>query len=141
MTFVTMFFCHLPSFFTSLLSDLSTIKIKVDYIKKEIMKPKHVHQEVLIFTNTTLSQKVLCNKNSSDKNSSTTGELEAALWNGLLKELAPEIMPSTLHPEMFIWGIHSGKFYLLIDLADTPGVTESILSIDPHLLLPEINMN
>ena len=105
------------------------------------MKPQHVHQEVLIFTNTTLSEKVLCYKDNNDKGRSASGELEAALWDGLLKELAPEIMPSTLHPEMFIWGIHSGKFYLLIDLADTPGITESILSIDPHLLLPEINMN
>jgi hypothetical protein len=105
------------------------------------MKPQTIHQEVLIFTNTTLSQKVLCKNNSSNKNRSSTEELEEAFWDGLLKELAPEIMPSTLDPKMFIWGIHAGKFYLLIDLADTPGITESILSIDPHLLLPEINMN
>jgi hypothetical protein len=105
------------------------------------MKPQTIHQEVLIFTNTTLSQKVLCTKDSSKKNSSVTEELEEALWHGLLNELVPEIMPLTLHPKMIIWGVHSGKFYLLIDLADTPGITESILSIDPHLLLPEINMN
>ena len=105
------------------------------------MKTQHVHQEVLIFTTTTLSQKALCKKNSSDKNSSASEELEEAFWNGLLNELVPEIMSSTLHPSMVIWGVYAGKFYLLIDLADSPGMAESILSIDPHLLSPEINLN
>ena len=105
------------------------------------MKLQHVHQEVLIFTNTTLSQKALCRKNSSSKNSPAIEELEEAFWDGLLNELVPEIMPSTLHPKMVIWGVHARKFYLLIDLADSPGITESILSIDPHLFSSEINMN
>jgi hypothetical protein len=105
------------------------------------MKPQHIHQEVLIFTNNSLSQKVLSKKNSNNKNSSATEELEEAFWDGLLNELVPEIIPSSPHPKMFIWGIHTGKFYLLIDLADTPAVTESVLSIDPHLFSSEINMN
>jgi hypothetical protein len=105
------------------------------------MKPQHVHQEVLIFTNTTFSQKALCKKNTSNKDSSVNEELEAAFWDGLLNELLPEIMPSTLKAKMVIWGVHAGKFYLLIDMADCPGTTESIRSIDPHLLSSEINMN
>ena len=105
------------------------------------MKSQHVHYEVLFFTNTTLSQKPLWRKNSSNKNSSSIEELEEAFWDGFLNEMVPEIMPSTLHPKMVIWGVHAGKFCLLIDLGDSPGITESILSIDPHLLLSEINMN
>ena len=105
------------------------------------MKPQHVHQEVLIFTNTTLSQKALSKKNSTNKSKSAVEELEDAFWDGLFNELIPEIMPSTLQPKMVIWGVHAGKFYLLIDLADSPGITESIFSIDPHLLSSEINMN
>ena len=105
------------------------------------MKLQHVHQEVLIFTDTTLSKKALCRNNSSTKNSLAIEELEEAFWDGLLNELVPEIMPSTRHPKMVIWGVHAGKFYLLIDLADSPGITESILSIDPHLFSSEINMN
>ena len=105
------------------------------------MKPKHVHQEVLIFKNTTLSQKALCRNNSSNKYNDGAEELEEAFWDGLLNELVPEIMPSTRHPKMVIWGVHAGKFYLLIDLADSPGITESILSIDPHLFSSEVNMN
>jgi hypothetical protein len=105
------------------------------------MKPQHVHQEILIFTSTTLSRKALCRKNSNNKNSPSFEELEEACWEGLLNELVPEIMPSALHPKMFIWGVHTGKFYLLIDLAGVPGIDELIFSIDPYLLSPEINMN
>jgi len=105
------------------------------------MKSQHLRQEVLIFTSTTLSHKALCRKNSSANNSPASEELEEAFWDGLLNELVPEIMPSAPHPKMVIWGVHAGKFYVLIDLADCPGITESILSIDPHLFSSEINMN
>src|SRR5688500_12689768 len=105
-----------------------------------MMKPQHV-QEVLIFTNTTLSQKALCRKRSSNKNRSAIEQLVEAFWDGLLNELVLEIMPSTMHPEMVIWGVHAGEFSLLIDLGDRSGIGESVLSIDPHLLSSEINMN
>jgi hypothetical protein len=105
------------------------------------MKPQHVHQEVLIFTNTTLSQKALYRTNSSSKHSSAIEDLQEAFWDGLLSELVPEIMPSALHPKMIVWGVYAGQFYLLIDLANGPGMADSIHSVDPHLLSSEINMN
>ncbi len=105
------------------------------------MNPQTIHQEVLIFTNTTFSHKALCRNNGSNRKISPVEELEEAFWNGLLNELVPEIMLSLRHPEMIIWGVHAGKYYLFIDLADSIGTTESRLSIDPHLLLSEINMN
>jgi hypothetical protein len=109
------------------------------------MKSQHVHQEVLIFTNTTLSQKALCRNNSSNKNNSAIEELEEAFWDGLLNELVPEIVPSTQQPKMVISRIHAGNFCLFIDLTDNPGIIESnneaVLSIDPHLLSSEMNMN
>jgi hypothetical protein len=105
------------------------------------MKPKHVHQEILIFTNTTLSQEALCRKNSSYRNNSAIEELEEAFWDGLLNELVPEIMPSTRNRKMVIWGVYAGESYLLIDMAESPGVTEPIHSIDPTILAYSINMN
>ena len=105
------------------------------------MKPQHVHLEVLIFTNTTLSQKALCSKNSSNKNYSAIEELEDAFWDGLLYELVPEIMPSTPDIKMVIRAIFAGDSYLLIDLADSPGIPQPIFTIDPDLLLSLKNMN
>ena len=105
------------------------------------MKLQHVHQEVLIFKNTTLSQKALCRKNSSNNNNSANEELEEAFWDGLLNELVPEMMPSMRNIKMVIWGVYAGEFYFLIDLADSPGNAESIFSIDPIILSSIINMN
>lgn len=105
------------------------------------MEPQHVHQEVLIFTTTSLSQRTLYKKDSSKKNSSAIEELEEAFWDGMLNELVPEIMPSTRDIKMFIWGVYAGEFYLLIDLADSPGIPQPIFTIDPNLLLSLKNMN
>jgi hypothetical protein len=105
------------------------------------MKPQHVHQEVLIFTNTTLSLEALCKKNSSNKNNSAIEELEEAFWDGFLNELVPEIMPSTRNIKMVIWGVYVGEFYFLIDLASSPEIADPIYSINPDLLASLINMN
>jgi hypothetical protein len=105
------------------------------------MKLQHVHQEVLIFTNTALSQKALCKNNNSNETNFAIEELEEAFWDGLLNELVPEIMPSTRNIKMVIWAVYAGEFYLLIDLGDIPGIPESIFSIDPNVLLSLINMN
>jgi hypothetical protein len=105
------------------------------------MKPQYVHQEVLIFTSTSLSKRTLYKKNSSQKDSSAIEELEEAFWDGLLNELIPEIMPSTRNMKMVIWGVYAGEFYLRIDLADSPGVPQPKFTIDPNLLLSVMNMN
>ena len=109
------------------------------------MKPQHLYQEVLIFTTTTLSQRTLYKKDNSREGSSAMEELEESFWDGLLNELVPEIVPSIREPKMLISRIHAGNYCLFIDLTDNPGIIESNheakLSIDPHLLSSEINMN
>jgi hypothetical protein len=105
------------------------------------MKPQHVHQEILISTNTTRSQEALCRKNSSNKNNSAAEELEEALWDGLLNELVAEIMPSTPDIKMVIWGTFAGEFCLLIDLAESHGIAEPFYSINPILVSSLVNMN
>ena len=109
------------------------------------MKQQHIHQELLVFTTTSLSRKVLCETNNNDKNEnmSLAEKLEQACWNGLLNEMLPEIIGSgsATSPKMFIWGIYAGKSCLLIDLADTPGNIDPVLSVDPYLSFPNLNLN
>lgn len=105
------------------------------------MKPQHVHQEVLIFTTTSLSQRTLYKKGGNKKDNSVIEELEEAFWDGFLNELVPEIMPSTGDVKMVIWGVYAAEFYLLIDLANSPGIPQSKFTIDPNLLLSIMNMN
>ena len=109
------------------------------------MKRQHIHQELLVFTTTSLSRNVLCETNPNDKkeNMSPTEKLEQACWDGLLNEIFPEIIgsDSTSSPKMFIWGVYTGKSFLLIDLADAPGTLDAVCSVDPYLFLSELNSN
>src|SRR5262245_36613708 len=107
------------------------------------MKKQHIHQEVLVSTRTTLAKKVLCETKDSNEDATHVEKLEKACWNGLLNEMFSELMPYNAdHSEkIFIWGIYTGKSYLLVDLADAPGTIESLFSIDPRLFLPEVNLN
>ena len=109
------------------------------------MKQQHIHQELLVFTTTSISRKVLCETNNNDKNEnmSLAEKLEQACWDGLLNEMFPEIIGSgsSRSPIMFIWGIYPGKSYLHIDLGDVPSVIDFVRSIDPYLFLPEVNPN
>ena len=107
------------------------------------MEKQHIHQEVLVSTKTTLANKVLFEINESNKNATPVEKFEEACWNGLLNEMFSDLMPynSSQREKIFIWGIYSGKSYLLVDLADAPGTIESVLSIDPHLFLPGVNLN
>ena len=107
------------------------------------MKKQHIQQELLISTRTTLAKKVLVETSGSNKGATTVEKFEEACWNGLLNEMFPELMPynQSEPTKIFIWGIHAGKSYLLVDLADSPGVTESVFSIDPRLFFPEVNLS
>ena len=109
------------------------------------MKQQHIHQELLVFTTTSLSRRVLCEttNNNKNENNSLVEKLEQACWNGLLNEMFPEIIgsDSTPFPKIFIWGIYAGKSYLLVELGDTHSVADSVLSVDPYLFLPEVNLN
>ena len=107
------------------------------------MKKQHIDQEVLVSTRTTLAKKILVETEDSNKNTCSVEKFEEACWNGLLNEMFSELMPynSSRFAKTFIWGIYAGKSYLLVDIADAPSAIESVLSIDPHLFLPEVNLN
>ena len=107
------------------------------------MKKQHIFQEVFVSTTTTLAKKVLYETNDINKNATPVEKFEEACWNGLLNDIFSELRaPASLkNPKIFIWGIYTGKSYLLVELADVPGTIESVLSIDPHLFLPAVNVN
>jgi len=107
------------------------------------MKKQHTQQEVLVPTRTTLAKKVLLETNDSNKNTTPLEKFEESCWNGLLNEMFSELMPhnSGKLEKIFIWAIYAAKSCLVVDLADAPGQIESLLSIDPYLFLPGVNLN
>jgi len=105
------------------------------------MKPKNMQQEILLFTGSTLAQRVWWEKDASDKESFlfSREQLENACWNGLLYEMIPEVMQQKKN--FFLWQINVGKFFLSIELGKEPVSIDHICSIDPYLFKETINNN
>ncbi|MDP4218045.1 MAG: hypothetical protein Q8927_17720 [Bacteroidota bacterium] len=108
------------------------------------MEPIYAQQEILLLTGTTLAATNLCNMSETEgKEDLTTNErLEEACWNGVLRELLPEVY---LQPgegrNLFLWQIREGESVLEINLGEVPLPIDRAFSIIPHYFIAEILCN
>jgi hypothetical protein len=103
------------------------------------MKTNATQQEILLVTNTTFSQRQLCEKDilEDDKYLSRTDLLEDACWNGLLDEMLPDILEkSSAGKKLHMREIRHAKWFLEIELCEYPQTIEQEFSIDPYAFLP-----
>src|SRR5690242_2547762 len=98
-----------------------------------------LHQEILLLTGTTFSQRQLCENDTKDdsKYMSESEKLEEACWSGLLNELPPEIITNK---KLCLWQIGDSKFSLQIELSEYP-LREKRSSINPYYFLRTIKYN
>jgi hypothetical protein len=104
---------------------------------------KSVQQEILLMTNSSLSKRNLCERESSDSKGhfSDVDRLQQACWNGMLDEFLPGVVERVEGKTMFLWEIQSGKSFLHIDLCDRPDYINKESSIDPYIFLSYIQYN
>jgi hypothetical protein len=98
-----------------------------------------LHQEILLLTGTTFSQRQLFENDSKNdsKYLSESEKLKEAYWTGLLNELLPEIITNK---KLYIWQIENTEFSLQIELSEYPS-GENRSSINPYYFLGTINYN
>jgi len=101
------------------------------------MKPTTSHQEILLFTGTTLASREFSSREeNNNKAYSAAEELEKACWAGLLCELLPEVMNNTgVKSDSFIWNILNGKNFLYITMGPHPVVADNETTIDPYFYM------
>jgi hypothetical protein len=102
------------------------------------MEPRIVHQEILLNTDTRFAQRQWCENNDKESHRlSGIEQLEKACWDGLVKELIPEL-DITLHTDkkLWLWQIYQMRSFLALDFNEYPGPKENEVSIDPYLFLP-----
>ncbi len=76
------------------------------------MKTYSTQQEILLFKDTSLSQRELYENDASEKakNLSPDEQLESACWNGWLDEMLPGIVNKTAAGKsLYMWDITAGK--------------------------------
>ena len=102
------------------------------------MKTNATQQEILLMTGTSFAAKLLVNTDDAGNNRKLTGKelLEDACWNGLLKEMLPEIygLPELAGP-MYLWRISRAAFFLELELGESPLTADKYFSIDPYSFL------
>lgn len=93
---------------------------------------KIIQQEILLITGTHFTSRQCWQKNNFEKDSnfSEADQLQDACWNGLLKEMLPEIYEA--NKDLYLWQIRENKCGLEIELGELPSAVDSYYSIDPY---------
>ena len=103
------------------------------------MKATSTQQEILLMTGTSFSNRQSQEKADSDKsrNLSEKERLEEACWNGLLKEMLPEVFKEIdADKELYLWQIKEASSFIELVLAEFPEEKDRYLSLDPYAFLP-----
>ena len=104
-------------------------------LKSPDMKAKSTQQEILLITGTRFSSRQWCKNDAADKSGSLTDpeQLEEACWNGLWKELLPEICwQETGEEKIYLWQVKQASSFLELELGNCPAEKDNYFSIDPY---------
>jgi hypothetical protein len=107
------------------------------------MEPNSTQQEVLLNTDTQFAHRQWAeNDLKGSDNLSAIEKLEKACWDGLVKELIPEL-DINLEPDkkLWLWHVHETRSFLALDFYEYPGPKNREASIDPYLFLDELRRN
>ena len=108
------------------------------------MKTNLIQQEILLLTDSTFSQQLMCEKDNSDNDKflSQTEHLENACWNGVLYEMLPGVIEKT--PEgknIYVWEVRSCMNFLEMELGEYPETINQQDSINPYIFLSALHYN
>jgi hypothetical protein len=103
------------------------------------MKATSTQQEILLMTGTSFANRQSQDKSENDKSKTLSHmeRLEEACWNGLLKEMLPEVFKEIdKEKELYLWQIKEASSFIELELAEFPEEKDRYLSLDPYVFLP-----
>ena len=108
------------------------------------MKNNSTHQEILLISNSSFFKKdwVELNDNKTDKQLSQKEQLILLCWNGMLKEIMPEIMETTPDKKnLTLWEINQSGNMLDLRYGDFDQLIDDEWSINPYVFTELAIMN
>lgn len=107
------------------------------------MEQTYTQQEVLLNTDTQFAHRQWADKDAKGTaNLSAIEKLEKACWDGLVKELIPELdITLETNKKLWLWQVHETRSFLALDFYEYPCPKEAEVSIDPYLFLDKIRCN
>jgi hypothetical protein len=106
------------------------------------MERNATQKEILLMTGTSFSSRNYTDKTGTDHTGalSERERLEEACWNGLLKEILPEIFNLT-DKKLYLWQIREADAFIELELGEAPPVKENQFSLDPYSFLQATPFN
>lgn len=101
---------------------------------------KIIQQQILLFTGTHFSSRQCFKGKKTEANFSEADELQDACWNGLLREMLPEIYQAD-NKDLYLWQIRENKSSIDIEIGELPTEVDDFSSIDPYAYLTTICSN
>lgn len=95
-------------------------------------------QEIILVSGSRFANRQYIEKDTTDnqQNQSREEKFREACWNGILKEILPEIfLLSGNQPGMYMWQMREAQFILAMEMAAVPTDIDLYLSIDPYYFL------
>lgn len=105
------------------------------------MKSRPNYQEILLSTTSRFSKNQFGdNVRPGDLSLCNISEqLEKACWNGLLRDMLPDIIKGD--SQLLLWQIENHQYFLHISLGLQPPVIENFFTLDPDFFLCGKQMN
>jgi hypothetical protein len=99
------------------------------------METDFTQLEILLNTEAYLLAKDWCLKNDTGKPDTRTEKekLEEAVWNGVLRDLIPELFDSK---DLTLWKVRNMGTCFELELSSYPAAADKYTSINPSLFLP-----
>ena len=107
------------------------------------MEPKTAQQEVLLNTESQFAHRQWAEIDSKGTaNLSSREKLEKACWDGLIKDLIPELdITLHTHKKLWLWQIQQTHSFLALDFYEYPVAKDNETSIDPYLFMTNLMRN
>ena len=100
------------------------------------MKATFTQQEILLVKTSGYLCREWAEKKDNGEQQPQTEKLEEACWNGLIRELLPEVFDSAAPAnKMYLWQVKDGDNLLQLELSEDPIPVERHFSIDPQSFL------
>ncbi len=99
------------------------------------MANESTQQEILLVTGSGFAQRPYTEKDSSETSNgqSQQEKFKEACWNGMLKEMLPEVFVINNSPEkIFLWQMRECKHVIALEMASGPCDIDLNASIDPY---------
>ena len=99
------------------------------------MKNNSTQQEVLLMTGTGFASRQYSERDTpgNSKNLPEDEKLKDACWNGLLKEMLPEVFlfrdPTV---KLYLWQVREANRFFALEMSEYPIGINKYLSIDPY---------